>query len=153
MPCHVFYSIRWSKRRWAVWGLSYEDWTDFDKIFGVNSLKRESRPIDWYHFQPTSLVNTFKWWLVYWDQGVSKRCRLLGWPRTPSYMSPNVGRGGCGGDLANKYSCAHGIQINFGDLTPYLTLYPWRLGQGKNFRTREEWLRSGPYLLNFEKNM
>jgi len=22
---------------------------------------------------------------------------------------------------ANEYSCAHGVQINFGDLTPYLT--------------------------------
>jgi hypothetical protein len=22
---------------------------------------------------------------------------------------------------ANEYSCAHGAQINFGDLTPYLT--------------------------------
>jgi hypothetical protein len=25
------------------------------------------------------------------------------------------------GDSANEYSCAHGAQINFGDLTPYLT--------------------------------
>ncbi len=29
------------------------------------------------------------------------------------------GRGG--GGSANKYSCAHGAQLNFGDLTPYLT--------------------------------
>ncbi len=31
-------------------------------------------------------------------------------------------RGGedCGAS-ANEYSCAHGAQINFGDLTPYLT--------------------------------
>ncbi len=29
---------------------------------------------------------------------------------------------GCGGVSANElYSCAHGAQINFGDLTPYLT--------------------------------
>jgi len=34
-------------------------------------------------------------------------------------MSPNAG-GGCGVS-ANKYSCAHGAQINFGDLSPYLT--------------------------------
>jgi hypothetical protein len=32
-------------------------------------------------------------------------------------MSQNVG---CGAS-ANEYSCAHGAQINFGDLTPYLT--------------------------------
>jgi hypothetical protein len=30
------------------------------------------------------------------------------------------GGGGCG-DSANEYSCAHGAQINFWDLTPYLT--------------------------------
>jgi hypothetical protein len=37
-------------------------------------------------------------------------------------MSPNVGRRGesCGVS-ANEYSCAHGAQINFGNLTPYLT--------------------------------
>ncbi len=38
-------------------------------------------------------------------------------------MSPNAGgRGGGGfGVPANEYSWAHGAQINFGDLTPYLT--------------------------------
>jgi hypothetical protein len=30
------------------------------------------------------------------------------------------GGGGCGVS-ANENSCAHGVQINFGDLTPYLT--------------------------------
>ncbi len=36
-------------------------------------------------------------------------------------MSPNAG-GSAGSQLsANEYSCAHGAQINFGDLTPYLT--------------------------------
>jgi hypothetical protein len=28
---------------------------------------------------------------------------------------------GGGGVSANEYSCTHGAQINFGDLTPYLT--------------------------------
>jgi hypothetical protein len=36
-------------------------------------------------------------------------------------MSPNAGGGGRCGISANEYSCAHGAQINFGDLTPYLT--------------------------------
>ncbi len=42
-------------------------------------------------------------------------------------MSPNAGGGGGCGVSANDYSCAHGAQINFGDLTPYLTyvLYTW----------------------------
>jgi hypothetical protein len=30
------------------------------------------------------------------------------------------GEGGCGVS-AKKFSCTHGAQINFGDLTPYLT--------------------------------
>jgi hypothetical protein len=35
-------------------------------------------------------------------------------------MRPNAGTGGCLVS-ANEYSCAHGAQINFGDLTAYLT--------------------------------
>jgi hypothetical protein len=40
--------------------------------------------------------------------------------------SPNAGGGGQGlgrgcGVSVNEHSCAHGTQINFGDLTPYLT--------------------------------
>ncbi len=46
--------------------------------------------------------------------------KILGWPIAPLYMSPNAGGGGCGVS-ANDYSCALGAQINFGDLTPYLT--------------------------------
>ena len=45
----------------------------------------------------------------------------LGWAIAPSYMSPNAVGGGCCGVSANEYSCAHGSQINFGDLIPYLT--------------------------------
>jgi hypothetical protein len=47
---------------------------------------------------------------------------LGGWPIASSYMSPNGGMGGgrLRGLSANEYSCAHGAQENFGDLTPYL---------------------------------
>jgi hypothetical protein len=51
----------------------------------------------------------------------------------PSYMSPNPGGGEGGfGVSANENSCAsrdHGAQINFGDLTPFLTypVSPWSL--------------------------
>jgi hypothetical protein len=31
---------------------------------------------------------------------------------------------------ANEYSCAHGTQINFGDLTPYLA-FQWNGGYAK----------------------
>jgi hypothetical protein len=33
------------------------------------------------------------------------------------------GRGSCGVS-ANEFNCTHGAQINFGDLTPYLTYGP-----------------------------
>jgi hypothetical protein len=36
-------------------------------------------------------------------------------------MSPNAAGGGSCGVSDNKYSFTHGDQINFGDLTPYLT--------------------------------
>jgi hypothetical protein len=42
----------------------------------------------------------------------------LGCPVALSYMSQMRGMGEVS---ANEYSCAHGAQINFGDLTPYLT--------------------------------
>ncbi len=56
-------------------------------------------------------------------RGSQRDVVYLGWPIVPSYVSPNAGVGGGGGCRvsANEYSCAHGAQINFGDLTPYLT--------------------------------
>jgi hypothetical protein len=42
--------------------------------------------------------------------------------RRPRIWAQMRGEGGGGGGVsANEYSCAHGAQINFGDLTPYLT--------------------------------
>ncbi len=49
--------------------------------------------------------------------GGTKRCRLS-WLTLVYEPISGVG-GGCGVS-ANKYSCAHGAQINFDDLTPYL---------------------------------
>ncbi len=55
-------------------------------------------------------------------RGSQRDVVYLGWPMAPSYTSPNAGNGGWGGAVsANEYSCAHGAQKNFGDLTPYLT--------------------------------
>ncbi len=39
------------------------------------------------------------------------------------------GWGSCGVS-ANEYSCAHGAQINFGDLTPYLPIHTVVLAGG-----------------------
>jgi hypothetical protein len=57
------------------------------------------------------------------EQGVTKRCRLS---RTCIYTSPNAGGWGAAGTKPEPVSKAvhitwHGAQINFGDLTPYLT--------------------------------
>ncbi len=59
-------------------------------------------------------------------QGITKRCRPSWQTNSALVYDPKCG--GCGGGLrevsANEYSCAHGAQINFGDLTPYL-FNPW----------------------------
>jgi hypothetical protein len=56
------------------------------------------------------------------DHGVTKRCRLSWLTNSALVYEPKCGGRGWGvaGALANEYSCA-GAQINFGDLTPYLT--------------------------------
>jgi hypothetical protein len=84
----------------------------------------------WQHFISRPLYIIF-FLLLYktMNQGITKRCLrdvfCLGWPIAPSYISPNawvvVGGGGGCGFSANEYISAHGAQINFGDLTPYLT--------------------------------
>ncbi len=43
---------------------------------------------------------------------------ILCWPIAPSYIRPNAGWG-----LFQKYSCAHGAQINFKDLTLVFSTY------------------------------
>jgi len=52
-------------------------------------------------------------------QGVTKRCRLSWLTNTALVYEPY-------GALANEYSCAHGANINYGDLTPFLT-YVYRI--------------------------
>jgi hypothetical protein len=59
-----------------------------------------------------------------WNQGVTKRCRLSWLTNSALIFEPKCARRGRGCRVsANEYSysCAHGAQINFGDLTPYLT--------------------------------
>jgi hypothetical protein len=56
--------------------------------------------------------------------GVTKRCRLISWLTNSTLVFEPKCRGmgggrGCGFS-ANEYSCAHGAQINFGFLTPYI---------------------------------
>jgi hypothetical protein len=61
-------------------------------------------------------------------QGVTKRCHLS-WLTNSALVLYDAGEGGgsCGcGVSANEYSCSHGVHINFGDLTPYLTYGFWQ---------------------------
>ncbi len=55
-------------------------------------------------------------------RGLQNRCRLS-WPTNsaPRIRAQMRVEGGSCGVSANEYSCTHGAQINFGDLTPYLT--------------------------------
>ncbi len=76
-------------------------------------------------------------------------CLPGGYKEISSIMAPLYMRwaqmrrgGGCCGVSANEYSRAHGAQINFGDLTPYLTYVvcpPLREYQG-----RPPWGRARP---------
>ncbi len=52
------------------------------------------------------------------DQGVTNKCRLSWLTKSVLVCDPKY-RGSW--VSANEYSWAHGAQINFGDLTPYLT--------------------------------
>ncbi len=66
--------------------------------------------------------------------GLQRDVVFLGWPLAPSYTSPTVGGGGSCGFSANEYNELRGLsqwvhlytgaQINFSDLTPYLTYEP-----------------------------
>jgi hypothetical protein len=60
--------------------------------------------------------------VFYFLQGVTKRCRLPWLTKSGLIYEPKCGvEEGCGVS-AKEYSCAHGAQINFGDLTPILFL-------------------------------
>ncbi len=53
-------------------------------------------------------------------QGVTKRCRLSWLTNSALVYEPKCGGGGGCGVSANEYSCAHGAQIIFGDLTLHI---------------------------------
>ncbi len=59
---------------------------------------------------------TVRWVLI---KGLRRDVVYLGWPIAPSYMSPNAGWGLRG--LSQWVQLYTGAQINFGDLTTYLS--------------------------------
>ncbi len=64
---------------------------------------------------------------ICWHQGVTKRCRLSWLTNCALVYEPKYGLWVAGSPIAaNEHICAHGAQINFGNLlvTPYLT-YGW----------------------------
>jgi hypothetical protein len=54
-------------------------------------------------------------------RGLPRDVAYLVRPIAPSYMSPNAGGGGLLRGLSQWVQLYTGAQINFGDLTPYLT--------------------------------
>jgi hypothetical protein len=62
------------------------------------------------------------------------------------------GKGGSCGVSANEYSCAHGAQINFEDLTPYLTyehMYIFTVEWSVSKNSKQEWLSAAFRFLRF----
>jgi hypothetical protein len=58
------------------------------------------------------------------NQGATKRCRLSWLTNSALVYSPNAGGGGEFAEsqpMSTAVHNAHGAQINFGDITPYLT--------------------------------
>jgi hypothetical protein len=56
------------------------------------------------------------------SQGYSTKIFRLSWLTNSALVyEPKCGGRSWGGGLTNEYNCAHGAQLNFGDLTPYLT--------------------------------
>ncbi len=70
----------------------------------------------------------------------------LGWPIAPSYMSPNAGEEGSCRVSANEYSCRHMVtdkaQLNFGDLTLYLTYGLSRKSSDADFLFEQKYNRT-----------
>jgi hypothetical protein len=54
------------------------------------------------------------------NQGITKRCRYLGWPIAPSYLSPNAGRV-AGTQPMSTGTAVHMEPNKLWRLTPYLT--------------------------------
>ncbi len=69
-----------------------------------------------YHY----MVYTAGTGTVY-SRGLQRDVVHLGWPKAPSYMSPNAGGVGELRGLSQREQLYTGAQINFGDLTSYLT--------------------------------
>ncbi len=64
------------------------------------------------------------------EQGVTKRCRPSWLTNSALAYEPKCGGEGGSCGVMTEYSCTHaGAQINFGDLTPYLTY--GREGEGE----------------------
>jgi hypothetical protein len=70
------------------------------------------------HFHPSGYVCV--------GQGVTKRCRPSWLTNSALVYEPEWGGGGCEVS-ANDCSWAHGAQVNFGDLTPYLPIASMQL--------------------------
>jgi hypothetical protein len=73
------------------------------------------------------LIATLPYWepdtsIHVWYAGRLQRDVVyLGWPLAPSYMRPKAGKGAELRGLSQWVQLYTGAQINFGDLTPYLT--------------------------------
>jgi hypothetical protein len=95
---YILYNVYFKKLTQTLLTIKYNPWKallPFNKVFPLQNLL---------------------------SQGVTKRFRLSVLTNSGLfYESQYGGWGGGWGVSANEYSCAHGAQINFGDLPSYLT--------------------------------
>jgi hypothetical protein len=77
------------------------------------------KPVIFWMCRQSKISNSA--WAVAIARGVTKRCRLSWQTNSALVYEPKFGGRGRVSASANEYSCTHGAQIKFGDLTPYLT--------------------------------
>ncbi len=132
--------------------------------FWGNCLRK---PSVLYNVTSSAILNNFisRLTLVCFLQGVTKRCRLSWLTNRPSYMNTNAEGGGGVAGSQTWVQLYTGDQINFEDLTPYLTygflscwgicihqprhrtslhlhlcpLHPWGVSGGREFTHTVHW--------------
>ncbi len=82
-------------------------------------------------------------------QGVTKKCRPSWLTDSALVYEPKCGGGGLRGLSQWVHSCAHGAQINFGDLTPYLTYICLQMSNRSAYRA----LNENEFIIKTVKNL
>jgi hypothetical protein len=91
------------------------------KVRQVGAGSRTSRRVSWCSFDLARSRFATCNENIHRNHGVIKTCRLSWLTNSTLVYEPKCGGRGVLRVSGNAYSCTHGAQINFGDLTLYLT--------------------------------